>query len=52
VTFKATSVGTRFYFEEASGVTVYRFEKGSYIKEEFLSGATLPRAVKRYASLR
>jgi hypothetical protein len=49
VTFKATAVGTRFFFEEPIGVTVYRFDDGRYIKEEFLSGATLPRVVKRYA---
>lgn len=52
VTFKATAVGMRFYFEEASGVTVYRFDRGRYVKEEFLRGAKLPSAVKRYASLR
>jgi hypothetical protein len=52
VTFKATAVGTRFYFEESGGVTVYRFERGNYVREEFLRGATLPNAVKKYALLR
>jgi hypothetical protein len=52
VTFKATAVGMRFFFEETTGVTVYRFEKGEYIKEEFLRGSTLAKAVKRYASKR
>jgi len=51
VTFKATAVGMRFFFEESTGVTVYRYEKGEYIKEEFLRGSTLPKAVKRYASV-
>lgn len=48
VTFKATAVATRFFFEEPSGVTVYRFIKGDYQKEEFLKGYTLARALKRY----
>jgi len=49
VTFKATAVGMRFFFEETSGVTVYRFDNGRYIKEEFLRGSNLAKAVKRYA---
>jgi hypothetical protein len=50
ITFKATAVGTRFFFEEPGrGVSVYRFVNGSYIKEEFLRDSTLDRAVKRYA---
>jgi hypothetical protein len=50
VTMKATAVATRFYIEEPTGVTVYRFDNGQYIKEEFLRGYTLVRAVKRYAA--
>ena len=49
VTFKARAHGIRFFFEEPTGVTVYRFEKGRYVKEEVLRGFTLERAVKRYA---
>ena len=49
VTFKARAYGLRFFFEEPAGVTVYRFEKGRYVKEETLRGLTLERAVKRYA---
>jgi hypothetical protein len=49
VTFKATAVGTRFYFEEPSGVSVYRFDNGRYVREEFLRGSTLAKAVKRYS---
>lgn len=50
VKFKAIAVGTRFFFEEPGrGVTVYRFDNGSYIKEEYLRNYTLDRAVKRYA---
>lgn len=49
VTFRATAVGTRFFFHETNGVTVYRFDKGRYIKEEFLRGSTLAKAVKRYS---
>ena len=49
VTFKARAHGVRFFFEEPGRVTVYRFEKGQYVKEEVLRGVTLDRAVKRYA---
>ena len=49
VTFKATAVGTRFFFEETGGVTVYRFADGQYVREEFLRGSTLAKAVKKYA---
>ena len=49
VTFKARAHGIRFFFEEPAGVTVYRFQKGRYVKEEVLRGFTLERAVKRYA---
>jgi hypothetical protein len=56
VTFKAAAMGTRFFFEEPTGVTIYRFADGRYVKEEFLRGYTLKRALKRFekknASLR
>lgn len=51
VTFKASAIGTRFYFEEPAGVTVYRFDNGQYVKEAFLAGAKLPTAMKRYPKL-
>lgn len=50
VTFKATAVATRFYIEEPAGVTVYRFDNGRHVKEEFLRGSNLVKAVKRYAA--
>ncbi|MGZ8781644.1 MAG: hypothetical protein ACXW31_17135 [Thermoanaerobaculia bacterium] len=49
VTFKARAHGIRFFFEEPTGVTVYRFDNGRYVREEFLRGFTLERAVRRYA---
>lgn len=49
VTFKATAFATRFFFEEPTGVTVYRFSNGDYVKEEFLRGYNLAKATKRYA---
>src|SRR5688572_14323331 len=49
VTFKASAVGTRFFFEETGGVTVYRFANGRYVREEFLRGSTLAKAIKKYA---
>lgn len=48
VSFRATAVGTRFFLEEPAGVTVYRFDKGRYVKHELLRGITLKTAVKRY----
>jgi hypothetical protein len=50
VTFRANATGTRFFFEESAGVTVYRFADGHYVKEAFLAGAKLAGAMKRYAS--
>ena len=49
VTFRATAIGTRFFLEEPIGVTIYRFEKGRYVKQEFVRGITLANAVKKYA---
>jgi hypothetical protein len=49
VTFRASATGTHFFFEEASGVTVYRYVNGSYTKETFLGGMKLSAAMKKYA---
>ena len=49
VTFKATSTGQRFFFEETAGVTVYRYHNGTYVKEAVLANTKLPAALKRYA---
>jgi hypothetical protein len=48
VTFRATAYGTRFFFEEPAGVTVYSFDGGGYRKEAFLKGGTLAAAMKKY----
>ena len=48
VTYKAQALGTHFFFEESSGVTVYTFNGDAYAKTEFLKGYTLTRAVNRY----
>lgn len=48
VTFKATAVGTRFFFEENGGVTVYRYVNGTYVREEHVKGADLARAVRKH----
>lgn len=50
VIFRAQAMGTRFFFEEPSGVTVYRYDRGHYVKEEFLRGSRLAAAMKKYAS--
>jgi hypothetical protein len=49
VTFKATATGTRFFFEEPGGVTVYRYVNGDYVRESFVKGGKLPAVVKRFA---
>ena len=49
VTYRASAVGTHFFLEEPSGVTVYVYEESvGYRKEAFLKGATLAKAMKRY----
>ena len=49
VTFRASAFGTHFFIEEPSGVTVYDFVKGEYVRHEFLKGAKLAGALKKYA---
>jgi hypothetical protein len=49
VTFRASAIGTHFFLEEPSGVTVYVYEESvGYKKEAFLKGATLASALKKY----
>lgn len=49
ITFKAAAIGTRFFFEDAAGVTVYGYDGNSgYRRETFLKGYTLSRALKKY----
>ncbi len=49
ITFKASALGTRFFLEEGSGVTVYAFDgTDSYHKEAFLKGYSLANAMKKY----
>jgi len=50
ITFKAAAIGTRFFFEEPRGVGVYQFVNGRYVREDFLRGMTLPKAMKKYAT--
>ena len=49
VVFKAAAMGTHFYFEEPTGVTVYVYDGRGYRKQTFLKGYTLTRAIKKYA---
>jgi hypothetical protein len=49
VTINAAAVKTRFFLEDASGVTVYNWDgHGGYDKETFIAGATLAKATARY----
>ena len=49
VSFKAAAIGTRFFFEEDAGVTVYDFDgNAGYRKETFLKGYSLSKAMKKY----
>ena len=49
VTYAATARGTNFFFEEPGGVTVYSFDGDGYRKSEFLKGATMAKALKKYS---
>jgi hypothetical protein len=51
ITFKAAAMGTHFFFEEPTGVTVYEFDGSRYRRERFLKGATLSKALKQFAKL-
>jgi hypothetical protein len=51
VVFKAAAMGTHFFFEEPSGVTVYAYDGVGYRKQTFLKGYTLTRAIKKYAGI-
>jgi hypothetical protein len=48
VTFKASALGTHFFFEEPAGVTVYFFDGNGYRKQTFMKGATLSAAIKKF----
>jgi len=49
ITIRTMAIGTRFFFEEPAGVTVYAFDgKGGYTKENFFKGLTLDQAMKKY----
>jgi len=48
VSYKATALGTHFFFEESAGVTVYVYDGNGYRRETFLKGATLASAVAKY----
>jgi len=48
VTFKAAAMGTHFFFEEPTGVTVYTYDGRGYRRQTFLKGYTLSKAIKKY----
>ena len=48
VAFKASALGTYFFFEESSGVTVYSFDGVGYRRQAFLKGLTLGQAIQKY----
>src|SRR5438105_10391094 len=48
VTFKAAAMGTHFFFEEPTGVTVYAYDGRGYRRQTFLKGYTLTKAIKKY----
>src|SRR5438874_13399296 len=50
VVFKAAAMGTHFFFEEPTGVTVYTFDGRGYRRETFLKGFTLTKAIKKFAA--
>src|SRR5713226_1457622 len=48
VVFKAAAMGTHFYFEEPTGVTVYFYDGRGYRRQTFLKGYTLTKAIKKF----
>jgi hypothetical protein len=50
VAFKASAFGTYFFFEEATGVSVYTFDGVGYRRQAFLKGLTLAQAMQKYRS--
>ena len=49
VVFKAAAMGTHFFFEEPTGVTVYYYDGRGYRKQTFLKDYTLSKAIKKFA---
>jgi len=50
VTFRAQALGTRYFFEEPGGVSVYSYDGAVYRRETFLKGTTLAKAMKKYSN--
>ena len=49
VQFRAAAINTHFFLEESGGVSVYEYDgKGEYKRVDFLKGAKLPAAEKKY----
>jgi hypothetical protein len=48
VSFRAAATGTRFFFEETAGVSVYLYDGANYRRETFLKRTTLEKAMKAY----
>lgn len=48
VLLRAAAHDKHFFFEETAGVTVYQYDGSGYKKLEFLRGATLATAMKKY----
>ena len=51
VQFKAAAFGTRFFFEEPTGVSVYQFDGIGYRRQSFLKGNTLGQVLAKYNAL-
>jgi hypothetical protein len=48
VAFKASAIGTHFFFEEPTGVSVYVFDGVGYRRQSFLKGNTLGQALAKF----
>jgi hypothetical protein len=48
VSFRAAATGTRFFFEETAGVSVYLYNGVNYRRETLLKRTTLEKAMKAY----
>jgi hypothetical protein len=52
ISFRASASGTYFFFSESAGVTVYHFTNGQYVRAEFVRGASLAAALRKYQGKR
>ena len=51
IAFKAAALGTHFFFEETTGVSVYIYDGIGYKRQAFLKGFTMGQALAKYRTV-